>query len=110
MTNMNYVTKQIIITEDDVKLWAKTFEKRDIDKINIVPGLCVWSYAHQEAESWVAARIEIKFSKPIFVGETLTISGEIIKSTDKYCKRIITISVGDEIRQTAELKCMPLFN
>ena len=105
---MNYITKTITIQEEDVRLWINTFEKRNPVIITIVPGLCIWSYAHQEVENWVAANIEIKFYKPICVGETIVITGKTIKKRNSYCKRILTISVNDEIRQQAELKCMTL--
>lgn len=109
---MIYNPKTITITVNDLKVWSRTFENKELiindsDRV-IVPGLCVWSYAHQDWNGWVAVGLDIKFSKPIYTGETITFSGEVIKKTDCYCHRQLKITVENEIRQVADLKCMPL--
>jgi hypothetical protein len=107
---MIYETKTVTITNQDLENWYKIFEKKNVtlEGPSLIPGLCLWSYAHQENDRWVAANINIRFSKPIYTGETFVISGEIIKETICYCNRILTITVNNEVRQKAELKCMPL--
>ncbi len=107
---MHYKSKTVTITTRDLKIWLKTFEDKvvelsDNDKV-LVPGLCVWSYAHQDYENWVAASINIRFSKPIYTNETMHITCEVLKRTKCYCHRILTITVNDEVRQKAELKCI----
>ena len=107
---MKYESKTITITTDDLKLWSKTFEGKDLnisskDKV-LVPGLCVWSYAHQDYGNWVAANIDIRFSKPIYTNETMHITCEIIKETSCFCSRILTITVDGDVRQRAQLKCI----
>jgi len=107
---MIYKTKSVVITNDDLRQWCKIFENKDVDitGATLVPGLCVWSYAHQDWDNWVAANINIRFSKPIYTGEIITIAGEVLKNTSCYCHRLLTITVDGELRQQAELKCMPL--
>jgi acyl-coenzyme A synthetase/AMP-(fatty) acid ligase len=107
---MKYDPKTVTITTNDLKIWSKTFENKvlDLDEDDrvLVPGLCVWSYAHQDYGNWVAASINIRFSKPIYTNETMYITCEVLKKTDCYCHRVLTITVNDEIRQRAELKCI----
>lgn len=107
---MIYEPKTVIITSEDLRTWAKTFENKILDiKDNdrvLVPGLCVWSYAHQDYGNWVAANINIRFSKPIYTNETVHITCEVLKITDCYCHRILTMTVDGEVRQSAELKCI----
>lgn len=105
---MKYETKTVTITEEDVRTWIRAFEKREADSVSVVPGLCVWSYAHQDDTGWLAAKIDIKFSKPVYVGETITISGTIEKERSCYCHRKLTITVNEEVRQEANLKCILL--
>lgn len=105
---MKYAPKIVTITEQDVREWIRIFEKRNPEFVNLVPGLCVWSYAHQDWEGWAAASLDIKFSKPIYVGDTVTFEGEIVRKNNCYCHRVLTASVNGEVKQKAILKCMPL--
>lgn len=107
---MNYTPKILTITNEDVIAWTKMFEGRTItipeNKNVLVPGFCVWSYAHEDMGDHVAASIEIRFSKPIYTNETICISQESCTHKRRCVERILVIKVNEEIRQRAKLKCL----
>ena len=104
-----FENKKITLSEETVGNWFETYvgQRPTVNYKTIVPGLCLWSHAHTD-NGLVAANIDIRFSKPVYAGETVDIEYNQLTNDARYCKTEIKMTVANELRQQAILKCMPL--
>jgi len=117
---MNYYPKTFDITRELVDQWcALTGDNnpihRDVEEVikygkPVAPGFLITSLiTHNPEPNWAVAKMNIKFSEPVYVGDTINIRYKVLKERSKLKVVLVEFYVEYNLKQSIEMTTVRLY-